>query len=628
MSPSFQLEEQGAWVRFSKGDMKNAKDDVLPASTGVGDPSKANKLAATSVGQQTKMEHFARQQVDSESNAMPSSYPDHPHHHTELVGHPGCIAHAETQSKPSSSQPERPTTFQTDATDGQCKVLSDSEEESKIIRAIEKELDKSKTSKVQPDDESQKADCFVRGQESGHGAATFATDDLWNHPPANPQASQPAAMSPKDQGSLRGGSDGHAGGGEEQGDHGKHVDTKGGEKESMEGLDQQASMTTMPPQVSATLLDDTLAPQDQSPATTMNKDYQNHDQNMHPPNQDEHCPQKLHAFSNAPAEGIEKTNVDPDPHGSHEPAEAGSAESSASSADKEEHDALYTSSHGPEMIPGLFGLDSGDECGPYDPGPELDVTGGDEAGKVAHSLEDSMSFWDYCLDELEDSRQLTDLVSGMEGDTVSTAFSGVDAPKVAMNCLHWRLESRLATQIPKTRTLFSIEWNQEAQKELLLLDMKRNKNDNTDQSDMPCIFGDMSDFWQADLKPVIEQLKQQPTMAVEVLAPRISAGTATTRVAHCLRHSRKCAVKVARRHLSGTSCTAHSKRGAGLSLADPNVVHLLSWISQRLDLQEPSILQENVPTFPCDILKRFLYRLYWMDVLNLDACWFGVPQAR
>ena len=51
MSPSFQLEEQGAWVRFSKGDMKNAKDDVLPASTGVGDPSKANKLSATSVGQ-------------------------------------------------------------------------------------------------------------------------------------------------------------------------------------------------------------------------------------------------------------------------------------------------------------------------------------------------------------------------------------------------------------------------------------------------------------------------------------------------------------------------------------------------------------------------------------------------
>ena len=144
---------------------------------------------------------------------------------------------------------------------------------------------------------------------------------------------------------------------------------------------------------------------------------------------------------------------------------------------------------------------------------------------------------------------------------------------------------------------------------------------------MPCVFGDMSDFWQADLKPVIEQLKQQPTMAVEVLAPRISVGTATTRVAHCLRHNRKCAVKVAKRHLGGTMCTGHSKRGLGLSLADPNVVHLLCWISQRLDLQEPSILQENVPTFPCDILKRFLYRLYWMDVLNLDACWFGVPQA-
>ena len=316
----------------------------------------------------------------------------------------------------------------------------------------------------------------------------------------NAQASQPAAMNPKDGGSLSGGGGDHADGGKDRGDHVNDVNGEGAEKESMQGLDGQASLATMPPQVSTTLLDDTLAPEDQSPTATMSKDDQSLGQNMHP-NQDEHWPQKLRAFSNAPPEGIaEKTNAEPDPHGSHEPAEPVSAEKSVGSADKSvgsadkaeaEADAMYTFSHAPGMIPGLFEpADSGDESGPYDPGPEPEVTGGrgDGAGKVAHSLEDSMSFWDYCLDELEDSQQLMDLVSAMEGDSVSTAFSGVDAPKVAMNCLHWCLESRLATQIPKTRTLFSIEWNQEAQKELLLLDVNRNKDDHKDQSDMPCIF--------------------------------------------------------------------------------------------------------------------------------------------
>ena len=443
--------------------MKDAKDDVLAASAGVGDPSKANKLSATSVGQQTKMEYFARQQVESEHNTVQPPCPDHPSHHTELVAHPSCIAHAETQSKPGSSQPERPTTIQTDATDDRNKVLSDSEEENEIMRALEAELSNSKTLKVQPRDEAQKTDCFVPGQESGRGTATFAIDGLGNHPPVNPQAPQPAAMSLKDQGSLRGRGGGHADAGKEQGDDAKHVNTKEGEKESMGRLDIQASLTTMSQQVSATLLDDTPAPQNHSPAATANEDYQSHDQNMHS-KQDDHCPHKVHAVSSAPAEGSEKTNADPDPHGSHEPAESGSAQSSGCDAGKAEDEALHASFQRPGMTPELFGLDSGDECGPYDPGPELTVNGRDEAGKVAHSLEDSMAFWDYCLDELEDSGQLMDLVSGIEGDTVSTAFSGVDAPKVAMNCLHWRLESRLATQIPKTRTLFSIEWNQEAQK--------------------------------------------------------------------------------------------------------------------------------------------------------------------
>ena len=243
-------------------------------------------------------------------------------------------------------------------------------------------------------------------------------------------------------------------------------------------------------------------------------------------------------------------------------------------------------------------------------------------GGVVHSLEDSMGFWDHCLDELESQGSLMDLVNALETDSVSTSFSGIDAPRVAVNCLHHSLEQRLSTKLPKTHNLFHIEWDGEAQAELAMFDA------DVPLEERPCCFSNISDFWQADLKDVIEQLKEKPTMAVEILAQRISDGTATCRVAYCKIHKRLCALKVAKRHISGTSCTAHSKRGAGLSLADPGVVHLLAWISLRILLQEPCIIQENVKGFPCDILKRFLLRLYWIDVVVLDSCFFGVPQAR
>ena len=244
---------------------------------------------------------------------------------------------------------------------------------------------------------------------------------------------------------------------------------------------------------------------------------------------------------------------------------------------------------------------------------------------VVQSLKDSMGFWDHCLDELEENEQLFDLVDCLESDSLSTSFSGVDAPMVALKCLHWRLEQRLSTKLPKPTNLFMIEWNKEAQEELKLMS---SEGGSIPEKDRPCLFEDIGAFWQADLQPIVEQLMKQPTMSVDVLAPRISNGTASTRVAYCLQHRKRCSLKVAKRHVSGTPCVGHSKRGCGLSLADPGVVHLLVWISLRLDLQEPSILQENVKSFPCEVLKRFLFRLYWLDVVVLDACLFGVPQAQ
>lgn len=266
-----------------------------------------------------------------------------------------------------------------------------------------------------------------------------------------------------------------------------------------------------------------------------------------------------------------------------------------------------------------------DSVGKASAGEKSTLEAVESVGGVATSLADSMNFWDHCLDVLDDgdSNALMNLVDSMQADTMSTSFSGVEAPRVALNCLHWRLEERIGAKIPKPANLFMVEWDKEAQEELKLLDLDCHSS----VADRPCLFSDISAFWSPDLQPIIHQLKSKPTMAVDVLAPRIAQGNATTRVAYCCQHGKKCSLKVARRHLAGSSCVAHSKRGAGLSLADPGVVHLLAWISIRLDLQEAHILQENTKGFPVEILKRFLFRHYWIDVEVLDACLFGVPQA-
>lgn len=141
------------------------------------------------------------------------------------------------------------------------------------------------------------------------------------------------------------------------------------------------------------------------------------------------------------------------------------------------------------------------------------------------------------------------------------------------------------------------------------------------------INGLSKDFWRPELKEVIDKLLKSPSMAVETLAPLISEGKATVSQAFCLRHQKKCKLRTARRHIAGTSCVGYSRKGTGLLCEDSSVIHTLSWISQRL-CQEPDITSENVKNFPPDLLKRFLFHMYHMDVQVIDAVSFGVPVAR
>lgn len=76
-------------------------------------------------------------------------------------------------------------------------------------------------------------------------------------------------------------------------------------------------------------------------------------------------------------------------------------------------------------------------------------------------------------------------------------------------------------------------------------------------------------------------------------------------------------------HTAGSSCTAHSRQGKRLALADPTVVHLLAWIGQRLEIQEPECTLENVESFPTEIIHRFLAPVYKIEAVVVDPRCFG-----
>lgn len=245
---------------------------------------------------------------------------------------------------------------------------------------------------------------------------------------------------------------------------------------------------------------------------------------------------------------------------------------------------------------------------------------------AVHCLLDANSWAEDFLDEITsgcdiiDSEELLNrLADSMEDTTISTSFSGVGSPEVASNMLHAALRQRLPHRsIRRPRVLSQVEWDKDAQAELMILG----------EADNACLFGDIASFFRDDIKEDIGALKSNPAHALEVMAPVIASGNAMTRFAPCLRHGRMCGMQVAKRHVAGTSCTAFSAIGARQAAADGTIVYFLAWVGMRLLLQEPEVVQENVKAFDTSLIARFLGHLYFIDSVILDPTEFGWASAR
>ena len=265
--------------------------------------------------------------------------------------------------------------------------------------------------------------------------------------------------------------------------------------------------------------------------------------------------------------------------------------------------------------------------------------------KMVASLAESYLLEDDCFHELLDTDgedKILDILQAMQEDSLSTAFSGVEAAGSATNCLRNTWSKNLGVPLGTIKPLSQIEWNQACVKELL----------PSAKTHGACVFQNIMQFFRPELKPVLEQCLARPDLAVEILGPIISQMTSVTREGWCLTHGRTCTLKAARRHCAGTSCKPYSKKGSQLGQVDPEIVFTLAWIALRLELQEPVVLSENVKTTGqrglvsaldssdssgsgsvCDaglgnLLLRFLAPFYHMECVVLDPTFYGFPMSR
>ena len=131
------------------------------------------------------------------------------------------------------------------------------------------------------------------------------------------------------------------------------------------------------------------------------------------------------------------------------------------------------------------------------------------------------------------------------------------------------------------------------------------------------------DFWRTDMMDVLEHVRKNPDAALTVLKPLVLQGTAVKGDAWCLRHGRHCKIQTASRHIAGTVCVGFSRRGVGLSTADPTMLPTLAWVALRRLCQEPEIVQENVRGCPVQLFHDLLHDIYYLDVVTIDAVVFG-----
>ena len=100
------------------------------------------------------------------------------------------------------------------------------------------------------------------------------------------------------------------------------------------------------------------------------------------------------------------------------------------------------------------------------------------------------------------------------------------------------------------------------------------------------------------------------------------------RSAYCLNHDKTCTIaEPSDVHLAGTPCTAHSQIGLQEEEMAYSFSFFIIWLGMRKRLQEPVIVQENVPSFPRTFFTLHLPEWEW-SFTTLNPLELGWPISR
>ncbi|CAE7717129.1 unnamed protein product [Symbiodinium sp. CCMP2456] len=222
-------------------------------------------------------------------------------------------------------------------------------------------------------------------------------------------------------------------------------------------------------------------------------------------------------------------------------------------------------------------------------------------------------------DEEERETILRGMLGVMSEFTMSTSFSGIDAPATAFLSLGLGLCQSLdlsVDHLPRPRSTFAVEWQPSCQQELL-------RHPHAAEH----VFGDISDFFRPTLRAKLDSIVAEGKID-SVLWPLIKSGNAMKQEAFCVKHQKMCQVDTARCHCGGTPCTDFSSRGLQLRSEGKTFVHFLAFCGMRICLQEPVVIQENVENFETELLERYLGQLYHISVECLSPDQYGFPILR
>eukprot|EP00959_Pyramimonas_sp_CCMP1952_P120097 2511090-Pyramimonas_sp.AAC.1 len=223
-------------------------------------------------------------------------------------------------------------------------------------------------------------------------------------------------------------------------------------------------------------------------------------------------------------------------------------------------------------------------------------------GWVDHSIQ--FAAWATQTTAAEVRRQLSDTFTGF---TISTAFSGIGAPEMALQSIMKYLN------VPeRSNTLFAIEWDQECRRELALI-----------PNGPRCLFSDINDFWDSSLDI-------QDWWTLTDYEQAIVTGNSIQRsgVWCGLHNCYSCVIRSANCAIGGTPCPDWSSQGSGGGVDGSDLMATMCWVAMRWELEEDMFINENVQRFPPELILACLAAKYVIQSVVCRLTDQGWPHRR